>query len=176
MHDNAVESEPSLSASPSLSSPVPSPLPPPVPARRAVRRLTMEIQQSDPPPPLSPSPAAPPQVWSSRKRRHPPSLTAPSTGWRSMSGRTGHSRGARRSEAGSATSSLRTSPTGRRLTQRRPPPSARINMSRTRTRSTAVSAGAAGDRRLLHASSTGCFMCTWTMRAGSRCVTMPLDS
>ena len=95
------------------------------------------------------------------------SCTAHSTGRRSTSGRTGNSRGTTRSAAGSAT---------RRVIQRRLPPRARINVSRTRTRSTAVRAGAAGDRRRLRASNTGCFMCTRTTMVGSRCVTLTQDS
>ena len=87
----------------------------------------------------------------------PPSSTAPSTGWMSTSGITGHSPGRTRSTAGSATSRRRTSPTGRRRNQRRPPPramcGAKVNTSRTWTRSAAVRAGAAGDRCLLHTSS-----------------------
>ena len=158
-----------MSATPSPSPPLPPPMPPP----RAVRRLTMDNQQTDSPPPRSPSPerAAIPVV------EHRPSSTAPSTGWRSTtSGRTRHSPGTTRQAAGSATSRRRTSLTGRRLTQRRPPPRARINSSRTRTSSTAVRASAAGDRRRLRASRTWSFVCTRTTRAGSRCVTKPQDS
>ena len=47
LHDNAVESESSLSATQSPSPPLPPPLPPPMPPPRAVRRLTVEKQQHD---------------------------------------------------------------------------------------------------------------------------------
>ena len=83
---------------------------------------------------------------------------------RSTRGRTGHSQGTTRSAAGSATFRRSTSPTGHRLTQRCPQPSERINTSRTWTRSTAVRAGAAGDRCPLRASEsrTRSFVCTRT--------------
>ena len=55
LHDNAVESEPSMSATPSPSLPLPPPLPLPMPPspHRTVRRLTMENL-----PPLARIPAA----------------------------------------------------------------------------------------------------------------------
>ena len=115
LHDIAVEneSEPSLSATPWPSPPLPPPLPQrmPVPPPRAVRRLTMDNQQ--PGNRLTPrrrgrrARSASQARWS-RKRRHSPLSTAPSTGWRSTSGKTGHSTG---TTTGSATSRGRTSPT-----------------------------------------------------------------
>ena len=80
---------------------------------------------------------------------------------------------------GSATSRRHSSPTGRRgrcLTQRCPQPSTRITMPRTLTWSTAVSAGAAGDRCWLLASRARSFKCARTTKAGFSCITMPQDS
>ena len=95
---------------------------------------------------------------------HRPSFTAPSTGLRSTSGRTGHSLGTRRSVV-----CPRTSPTGRRLNQHRSPPSTRINTSRTRNRNTTVRADAR-DRHLLRTSRTQSIM--RTTRAGFCCLTI----
>ena len=57
LHDNAVESEPSMSATPSPSLPLPPPLPLPMPPspHRTVRRLTMENLPPESPPLRSPS-------------------------------------------------------------------------------------------------------------------------
>ena len=72
-----------------------------------------------------------PQVWSSRMHRHPPWSTAPSTVQPVQDGGVRAAERAtlraimRRSVAIFVTSSRCTRPTGRRLTQRRPPPRAR---------------------------------------------------
>ena len=52
VNDSAIESEQSMSVTPSLAPPLPPPMPPP----RAVCRLTMDNQQADSPLPWSPSP------------------------------------------------------------------------------------------------------------------------
>ena len=173
LYNIAVEnkSEPSLSARPLPSLPLPPPLPPPMPPPRAVCRLTIDNQQANSPPPHLPSSehAASPVV------EEAPALPIPvqdggvqEAKWATPRAQEGLQLAPRR--PGSA------SLTGRRLTQHNPPPSAKINMSRTRTRSTAVRAGAIDDHSRLHASRTLGFMCTRTVRAGSCCVTKPQDS
>ena len=50
LHDKTVESEPSMSATPSPSPPLPPPLPQSMSSPRAVRRPTMDNRQADSPP------------------------------------------------------------------------------------------------------------------------------